>query len=109
LHILLDYLIDQEEDRGGQDLNFCSYYENKEKMTERIGYFYHQAQESVACLPDAKFHRLIIRGLLSIYLADHKVTRQKDVRDLSGKLLSMGGKEAFFFYLHCWVYRRLTG
>lgn len=109
LHILLDYLIDQEEDRGGQDLNFCSYYENKEKMTERIGYFYHKAQTSVACLPDAKFHRLITRGLLSIYLADHKVTRQKDVRDISGKLLSMGGKEAFFFYLHCWIYRRLTG
>lgn len=109
LHILLDYLIDQEEDRSGQDLNFCSCYENKEKMANRIGYFYHQAQEIVACLPDAKFHRLIIRGLLSIYLADHKVTRQKDVRDISGKLLSMGGKEAFFFYLHCWAYRRLTG
>ena len=108
LHILLDYLIDQEEDRSVQDLNFCSYYENKEIMAERIGYFYHQAQASVACLPDAKFHRLVTRGLLSIYLADHKVTRQKDVRDIAGKLLSMGGNDAFFFYLHCWIYRRLT-
>lgn len=108
LHIFLDYLIDQEEDRDGQDLNFCSYYENKEKMTERIGYFYHQAQASVAHLPDAKFHRLIIRGLLSVYLADHKVTRQKDVRDITGKLLRMGGKDAFSFYLQCWIYRRLT-
>jgi tetraprenyl-beta-curcumene synthase len=109
LHILLDYLIDQEEDRSGQDLNFCSYYDNKERMAERIGYFYHQAQAGLSHLPDAKFHRLITRGLLSIYLADHKVTRQKDVRDIAGKLLSMGGKEAFFFYLHCWIYRRLTG
>lgn len=109
LHILLDYLIDQEEDRRGQDLNFCSYYENKEQMAERIGYFYHRAQASVMRLPDTKFHRLITRGLLSIYLADHKVTRQKDVRDIAKKLLSLGGSHTFFFYLHCWIYRRLTG
>ena len=29
LHILLDYLIDQEEDKVGGDLNFCFYYENE--------------------------------------------------------------------------------
>jgi len=32
LHILLDYLIDQEEDRRGMDLNFCFYYENHEQL-----------------------------------------------------------------------------
>ncbi|MDD4356117.1 MAG: DUF2600 family protein [Smithellaceae bacterium] len=108
MRILLDYLIDQEEDRSGQDLNFCSYYENNEQMAERIGYFYHQAQAGVAHLPDAKFHQLIIRGLLSIYLADYKVARQKDVRVVARKLLSLGGSEAFFFYLHCWIYCCLT-
>ncbi|MEE9912196.1 MAG: tetraprenyl-beta-curcumene synthase family protein [Deltaproteobacteria bacterium] len=108
LHILLDYLIDQEEDRKGLDLNFCSYYENNEQLSRRLSYFYSQAQASVANLPHAKFHHLITRGLLSIYLADHKVSRQKDVRAIAKKLLCLGGREAFFFYLHCWIYRRLT-
>ncbi len=108
LHILLDYLIDQEEDRDGLDLNFCSYYENSEHLTCRISHFYKQARSSVASLPDAKFHHLITRGLLSFYLADHKVARQKDVRSVARKLLRLGGSESYFFYLHCWIYRRLT-
>jgi tetraprenyl-beta-curcumene synthase len=108
LHILLDYLIDQEEDRNGLDLNFCTYYEDSEHLSSRLSHFYNQAQASVARLPNAKFHHLITRGLLSIYLADHKVGRQKDVRAISKKLLSLGGSEAFFFYWHCWIYRRLT-
>jgi tetraprenyl-beta-curcumene synthase len=107
LHILLDYLIDQEEDLNGMDLNFCSYYENNEQLCCRLCHFYNQAQASVANLPDAKFHHLITRGLLGIYLADHKVSRQKDVRAISKKLLRLGGSEAFFLYWHCWVYRRL--
>ncbi len=107
LHILLDYLIDQEEDRAGLDLNFCTYYENSDLLSGRISHFYNQAQASVASLPDAKFHHLVNRGLLSIYLADHKVSRQKDVRNISKKLLSLGGSETFFFYLHCWIYHRL--
>ncbi|NLX52261.1 MAG: tetraprenyl-beta-curcumene synthase family protein [Deltaproteobacteria bacterium] len=108
LHILLDYLIDQEEDRGGRDLNFCSFYENSDEITARLSHFYRQAQASVALLPDAGFHHLVNRGLLSIYLADHKVARQKDVGQISRKLLRLGGLATFFFYLHCLLYRRLT-
>ncbi len=108
LHILLDYLIDQEEDRRGGDLNFCSYYENHERLTFRLCHFYSMAHASVADLPDAKFHHLMISGLLSIYLSDRKVSRQKDVRAIARKLLALGGAETFFFYLHCWVYRRLS-
>lgn len=107
LHILLDYLIDQEEDRAGEDLNFCSYYEDDAQLARRLGHFYNQAQLSVLNLPDAKFHQLINRGLLSIYLADAKVARQKDVQLIAKKMLRLGGSEAFFFYLHCWIYRRL--
>lgn len=106
LHILLDYLIDQEEDRNGSDLNFCYYYENMDCLYRRIGHFYHQAQAQVSGLPDARFHHLMIYGLLGIYLADPKVTRQKDVLSLSRKLLRLGGMEAFFFYWQCWIYRR---
>jgi len=106
LHILLDYLIDQEEDRAGADLNFCSYYSGDEELISRLGYFFTQAQASVANLPDARFHRLINRGLLSIYLADEKVAKQKNVRAVSKKLLRLGGATALFLYWHCRIYRR---
>ena len=108
LHILLDYLIDQEEDIKGHDLNFCFYYPGSDVAATRLTLFYRQAQLSVADLPDAEFHHLINRGLLSIYLSDYKVSQQEKVRLIARKLLSLGGAESFFFYLHCWIYRRLT-
>ena len=33
---MLDYLIDQDEDRLGGDLNFCNYYEDADTMLNRI-------------------------------------------------------------------------
>ena len=43
LHILLDYFIDQEEDKVGGDLNFCFYYENNQQLFHRLKYFMEQA------------------------------------------------------------------
>ena len=108
LHILLDYFIDQEEDRQGLDLNFCSYFPDDNVLTQRLSHFYQQAQLSVSGLPDSSFHQLINRGLLSIYLADHKVSQQKKICKISRTLLRLGGIETIIFYLHCWIYRRLT-
>jgi tetraprenyl-beta-curcumene synthase len=107
LHILLDYLIDQEEDRTGGDLNFCSYYPNHEEMTKRLTHFYKQANLSISLLPNAKFHQMINRGLLGMYLADRKVDRQKDVRLIAKKMIRLGGAVTLFFFIHCWIYRRL--
>jgi tetraprenyl-beta-curcumene synthase len=91
LHILLDYLIDQEEDRLGGDLNFCSYYPDREEMTSRLIYFFNQAEAGVSSLPDARFHHLINRGLIGIYLSDRKVDRQKEVRDTALRMVQTGG------------------
>ncbi|HET7521979.1 MAG TPA: tetraprenyl-beta-curcumene synthase family protein [Bacillales bacterium] len=107
LHILLDYFIDQEEDRMGGDLNFCFYYDSREKMMRRLSHFIEQADASIARLPDSKFHRMINRGLLGIYLADDKVRRQKHVRMLSRKIIRHGGGSSVFFFINGWMYRRL--
>ena len=40
LHILLDYFIDQEEDKVVGDLNFCSYYENEPAIVSTFKTFY---------------------------------------------------------------------
>lgn len=108
LHILLDYLIDQDEDLHGGDLNFCSFYADTKEMEKRLGYFYTKADQSISYLPDADFHRLINRGLLGIYLADRKVSRQAEVRKIAYRMISRGGGTALFFFLHCLIYRRIS-
>ena len=77
LHILLDYFIDQEEDRIGGDLNFCSYYENEQVILDRMKHFVEEAEKSIGDLPHAKFHRLISRGLLGIYLSIKSISTKE--------------------------------
>jgi tetraprenyl-beta-curcumene synthase len=107
LHILLDYLIDQEEDRLGGDLNFCSYYKNKAEMSERFTHFVKKAKKSVAQLPHTNFHQMINHALLGIYLADEKVRRQKDVQGIAKQLINLGGGSTFFFFLNRLMMARL--
>ena len=107
-HILLDYLIDQDEDRRGGDLNLCSYYPNYREMVARLSHFYKQANLSISTLPYARFHHLTNQGLLGIYCADKKVSRQKEVRMAARKLVFLEGGAGLFFYLVCWLYRRMA-
>ena len=106
LHILLDYFIDQEEDRIGGDLNFCFYYPSEEKMISRFQLFVRKAEESIIKLPNRRFHSLINKGLTAIYLADEKVQKQKKVKKTAKQMIRLGGLPSLFFYLNCWVYRR---
>ncbi len=105
LHILLDYLIDQEEDRNGGDLNFCFYYENEEKLFNRLKHFVAEADRHTQLLPHKKFHQLINRGLLGIYLSDEKVRKQKNVHRLAKQIIRTGGLASYFFYVNGRVYR----
>jgi len=107
LHILMDYFVDQEEDRLGGDLNFCSYYDDEKQMEDRFIHFFEQADRSIARLPFPEFHRMIIRGLLAVYLSDRKVDAQARVRRLAGKMIRRTGGITLFFFLHAWFYRRI--
>jgi tetraprenyl-beta-curcumene synthase len=107
LHIMLDYLIDQEEDRHGGDLNFCTYYPDQETLLSRIGLIVECAREDVGRLPDAGFHRLIIEGLLALYLSDPKVRNQRDVRLVARKLMRNSPWTRLFFYMNSmWIRTR---
>ncbi|CAM4237112.1 tetraprenyl-beta-curcumene synthase [Paenibacillus endophyticus] len=104
LHILLDYLIDQEEDLAGGDLNFCNYYANESLLVERIGTIVNRAREDVKQLPASRFHRLIIEGLLALYLSDPKVRHQADVKDVSKKLMKNSPLTRLFFLINSiWI------
>lgn len=106
-HILLDYFIDQEEDRIGRDLNFCSYYKDEAEMLSRLTHFFNQADINISGLPNPEFHRMVNRGLFAIYLSDKKVSRQETVHRMARKIIRLGGWTTYFFYLNGWIYRRI--
>ncbi|MGN7455353.1 tetraprenyl-beta-curcumene synthase family protein [Paenibacillus pasadenensis] len=106
LHILLDYLIDQEEDLAGGDLNFCNYYRDTEEAAARIGAIVEQARADALALPDPGFHRLIVEGLLALYLSDPKVGGQEDVKRVSRALMKGSPLARLFFLLNSvWIRR----
>ncbi|MEW9502172.1 tetraprenyl-beta-curcumene synthase family protein [Jeotgalibacillus marinus] len=107
LHILLDYFIDQEEDLAEGDLNFCFYYPNHELLFERLQHFVKEADRHTNKLPHKKFHKLINRGLLGVYLSDEKVSKQKNVRHLARKIIRSSGVVSYFFYLNGRAYRNV--
>jgi tetraprenyl-beta-curcumene synthase len=109
LHILLDYFIDQEEDKIGGDLNFCSYYENQEELFMRLKHFITEADTHLSRIPHEKFHRLINRGLLGVYLSDRKINQQTEVRQMAKQLVKCGGMTSRFFYWNGKVYRKVSG
>jgi len=107
LHILLDYFIDQEEDRKGGDLNFCFYYKDEGEMFDRLVHFIREAENCTNKLPHSKFHKLISDGLLGIYLSDEKTRQSKDIHTFTKKLIRKKGKKSFFFYINGRIYRKL--
>ncbi|REJ32151.1 MAG: DUF2600 domain-containing protein [Bacillota bacterium] len=100
LHILLDYLIDQEEDAAGGDLNLVSFYPDGAAMRRRLTMFVREARRRARTLPDAAFHTSIVQGLPGLYLSDAKVHRLRMER-LALRLLQAGGPASFAYYLWC--------
>lgn len=107
LHIMLDYFIDQEEDKLGGDLNFCSYYENDDVMWSRLEYLAADAREAAATLPDSRFHLMIVEGLLALYLSDPKVKKQASVNLTAKKLMRNSPMSRLFFWANSvWIRRQ---
>ncbi|MDD9265699.1 tetraprenyl-beta-curcumene synthase family protein [Paenibacillus sp. GCM10023248] len=100
LHILLDYLIDQEEDIQGGDLNFCSYYDSMDDTVERIAFIVQEARSKILFLEHPRFHRMIIEGLLALYLSDPKVNGQQQVKNVSKRLMKNSPLTRLFFWIN---------
>ncbi|MGL4820381.1 MAG: tetraprenyl-beta-curcumene synthase family protein [Bacilli bacterium] len=105
LHILLDYIIDEEEDRLHGDLNFVSYYHDTNEMRARTLYFFKQAKTTVSSVLDADVHNFIRSGLVGVYLADPKM-KDSAIRQL---LLREAGGYARFFYYNRLLYEWYKG
>lgn len=99
-HILLDYLIDQQEDELGGDLNFCSYYGSTAHAAERIRFIAGEAARRAAALREPKFHRMVVQGLLALYLSDPKAGRQPPVRKARNMLMRGSPLARLFFWVN---------
>lgn len=104
LHILLDYFIDQEEDRQGGDLNFCHYYENQTQLQQRLQWMVEQARSAANGLSHANFHRMIVEGLVALYLSDPKIRQQEQVKAITRRLLRKSPATRLFFWFNSiWI------
>lgn len=107
LHILLDYFIDQAEDREHGDMNLVSFYEDY-RQVERILWFYWQARSKAVSLPKAGFHTLVTDGLLALYLTDPKAT-EPERAEASQEILSLAARRVGrLAALARWLRRRGT-
>ncbi|NLY38397.1 MAG: tetraprenyl-beta-curcumene synthase family protein [Firmicutes bacterium] len=107
LHILLDYWIDQEEDRIGGDFNFAACYRSPELAAQRLHLFLQKSLEGISRMPNPQFHRIVVHGLLAVYLSDPKVKKQ-GLEKNAQSLIKKAGPQAGMFFRLCALLRRLA-
>jgi tetraprenyl-beta-curcumene synthase len=105
-HILLDYLIDEEEDRVEGDLNFVAYYPDSREKWQALERFLDQSLYRAAGLPEAALHLLVVRGLLAMYFTDPKV-KQNGIVKPARALVSRAGINGFMLYHLCRLVRKM--
>ncbi|MBC8014425.1 MAG: DUF2600 family protein, partial [Sporomusaceae bacterium] len=104
LHILLDYFIDAAEDQAGGDLNFVTYYSDETQMLSRLTLFTKQALLQTESLPQPSFHKIVVQGLLAMYLSDPKTKSPKE-GSIKRMLLKTAGATTIFLYALCKLLR----
>jgi tetraprenyl-beta-curcumene synthase len=97
--------VDQEEDRQGGDLNFCTYYPGEETSWSACRGS-SAVRRSGPRAPEAPFHRMIIRGSWGSTWRTARWTGRRGSGGWPGNW-SDGRPAAVFFFLHCWAYRRI--
>lgn len=100
LHILLDYFIDAEEDIKEGELNFCSYYDNKQHCRDRLSFFTDMSLKGCVRLSYPDFHKTIVKGLLSMYLSDPKALTKENAA-ISRAVVHKGGLKTILFHRMC--------
>lgn len=107
LHILLDYLIDEEEDIAEGDLNFVSFYPNASCAESRLRWLFSQAKQQLPGQQEKDLHVAVLYGLPAMYLSDPKVNQQKR-RAMAQRLITAGGSTSANLYKLCRLWRWKT-
>ncbi len=108
LHILLDYFIDQEEDKKFGDLNFVSYYKSPRIAIKALKRFINQALEEASNLPEPWFHKAVVKGLLAMYLSDNKISTC-GLSSAAMEFTRCGGGNTEILQAVCRLVRKIVG
>lgn len=90
LHILMDYFIDLREDRETNQLNFVAYYDHTEMIRNRLQLFVRNSLIQTQKLDHPAFHRIVVQGLLAMYLSDEK-SIDREIGSISKQLIKDSG------------------
>lgn len=76
VHILLDYFIDQAEDREHGELNFVAAYRTPAEAMRRMQALIARADERARALRDGEYHSFLLNAMCLFYLTHPKVFEQ---------------------------------
>ncbi len=77
VHILLDYFIDQAEDREHRELNFVACYASSAEAVMRVKRLVTQTADRLQTLQHGEWHGFVLRAMCLFYLTHPKVFEQQ--------------------------------
>ncbi|MGB8267136.1 MAG: DUF2600 family protein [Candidatus Velthaea sp.] len=90
VHILLDYFIDQAEDREHKELNFVACYASSAEAVERVRRLVATTALRVRALAHGARHDFVLRAMCLFYLTHPKVFEQRLDAESSALLAALG-------------------
>ncbi|HEY0615010.1 MAG TPA: DUF2600 family protein [Candidatus Elarobacter sp.] len=90
IHILLDYFIDQAEDREHGELNFVACYASPAEAVAKLRALVTATLERVRTLAGAARHRFLVEAMCVFYLTHPKVFEQRLERESAALLGALG-------------------
>jgi tetraprenyl-beta-curcumene synthase len=94
LHILLDYFIDQAEDREHGELNFVACYPSPAEAVTQLRKLVAATLERVRDLAGAARHRFVVEAMCVFYLTHPKVFEQRLDRESAALLRALAAPPA---------------
>jgi tetraprenyl-beta-curcumene synthase len=89
LHILLDYFVDQDEDRAHGELNFVACYPSAQTAYSGIARIAARANQDVTALPDSQPHIFALRAMCGYYCT--RPTLSRDARTAALEIMREAG------------------
>jgi tetraprenyl-beta-curcumene synthase len=90
VHILLDYFIDQAEDREHRELNFVACYASSAEAVSRVRRLVAATAARIRTLTDGEWHGFVLRAMCLFYLTHPKVFEQNLEGDSAAMLGALG-------------------
>jgi tetraprenyl-beta-curcumene synthase len=94
LHLLLDSLVDQQEDRVAGQPSLLAYYSSPEEAAARLGLIAAESMHRIRALPCGRQHALLLAGMAGHYLSMPVAVRAEARLATRSVLAAIGGLAA---------------